>query len=69
MKRNNSCYSRDQIAGVHIQTVITSCNIEKPQQKYRLETMSNRLQVHLDKFTRSKFLPCASAVIQNIWSA
>lgn len=47
MKHNDSCYSRDQIAGVHIHTDITS-NTEESQQRYRLETMSNSLQVRLD---------------------
>ena len=37
----DSCYSGDHIAKGHIQTG-TTCNIEEPQQKYRLETVSNR---------------------------
>ena len=37
-----TCYSADHIAEYHIHTDIT-CNIEKPQQKYRLRTASNRL--------------------------
>ena len=38
-----SCNSGDQIAEVHTYTDITTCNIEEPQQKYRLGTVSNRL--------------------------
>ena len=37
-----SCYSGDHIARDHAHTDIT-CNIEKPQPKYRLLTASNRL--------------------------
>ena len=42
-----SSYSGDHIAEDHINTDITTCNIEKPQHKciYRLETVSNRLLV------------------------
>ena len=36
------CYSADHIAEDHIHTD-TTCNIEKPQQRYRLGTASNRL--------------------------
>ena len=42
-----SCYSRVHIAGDHIRTNITMCNIEEPQLKYRLGTVSNRLTVPL----------------------
>ena len=35
-------YSIDNIAEDYLQTDIT-CNIEEPQQKYRLETVSSRL--------------------------
>ena len=38
-----SCYLGDHIAGDHIDTDITICNIEEPQQKYRHRTASNRL--------------------------
>ena len=38
-----SRYSGYNIAEDHIYTDITTCNIEEPQQKYRLETVSNRL--------------------------
>ena len=31
------CYSGGHIAGDHIHTDITTCNIEGPQQKYRLD--------------------------------
>ena len=37
-----SCYSVHHIAEDHIHTGITN-NIEEPQQKYRLGTVSNRL--------------------------
>ena len=33
-----SCYLGDHIAGDHINTDITTCNNEEPQQKYRLGT-------------------------------
>ena len=32
------CYSGDHIAGDYIHTDITACNMEGPQQKYRLGT-------------------------------
>ena len=35
----DSCYSGDYIAGDHIHTDITICNIEEPQQEYRLGTV------------------------------
>ena len=40
-----SCYyySDDHNAKGHIQTDIKGCNIKEPQQKYRPETVSNRL--------------------------
>ena len=38
-----NCYSADRIAEDDIHTDIT-CNIEKPQQKYRLGTVGNRSQ-------------------------
>ena len=37
-----SCYSSDHIAEDYMHTDIT-CNMEEPQQKYRLGTVSNRL--------------------------
>ena len=37
------CYSDDHIAKDQIQTDIAICDIEEPQQKYRLGTVSNRL--------------------------
>ena len=37
-----NCYSADLIAEDYIHTNIT-CNIEEPQQKHRLGTVSNRL--------------------------
>ena len=36
-----SCFSSDHIAEDHIHMDITTCNIEEPQQKYRLGTISN----------------------------
>ena len=38
-----NCYSNDHIAEDHIHTYIT-CNREEPLQKYRLGTVSNRLE-------------------------
>ena len=38
-----SFYSCDHIARDHFHTDITACNIEEPQQKNRLETVSNGL--------------------------
>ena len=38
-----SSYSGDRIAGYHIHTDITTCNIEEPRQKYRIGPISNRL--------------------------
>ena len=37
-----SCYSGDT-AEDHIHTDITTCNIEEPQQKYRIGMVSKRL--------------------------
>ena len=37
-----NCYPADDIAEDHIHTDIT-CNIEEPQQKYRIGTVSKRL--------------------------
>ena len=48
------CYSDDYIAGDQIHTDITICNIEEPQQKYRLGTSSNRL--HGQTFPKIKIL-------------
>ena len=38
-----SCYSGNHIVGDYIHTDLTTFNIEEPQQKYRLGTVSNRL--------------------------
>ena len=38
-----SYYSGEHIAGYHTHTVLTTCNIREPQQKYHIETFSNRL--------------------------
>ena len=41
-----NCYSGDHIAKDHIHNVhtdIPTCNIEEPEQKYRLGTVSDRL--------------------------
>ena len=42
----DSCYSGDHIVRDQIHTDITTCNTEKPQQKYRLGMVSstNRLR-------------------------
>ena len=37
-------YSDDHIARDHIDKDITACNIEEPEQKYRLGMVSNRLR-------------------------
>ena len=37
-----SCYSGDHTAEDHIHTDITTCNIEEPQQKNPIGTVSNR---------------------------
>ena len=42
-KHNGNCNSGDHIAEDHIHMDITTCNIEVPQQKYRLGTVSKRL--------------------------
>ena len=47
-----SCYSGDHIAEDHIQTDITTCNIEEPQQKYRLGMASNSI-LKVCKFSQS----------------
>ena len=56
-------YSIDHIAEDHIHTDIT-CNIEEPQQKYRLGTVSNRLLGGLNMFYWTQTSPSASAVVQ-----
>ena len=38
-----NCYSDDHIAEDLIHTDITICDLEEPHQKYRLETVCNRL--------------------------
>ena len=38
-----SCYSDNHIAKDHIHTDIATCDIEEPQQNYRLGRVSNRL--------------------------
>ena len=38
----DSCYLGDHIAEGYIHTDLTACNMEEPQQNYRLETVSNR---------------------------
>ena len=63
-----NCYSGDLIADDHIHKDIT-CKIEERQQKYRLETVSNRLLGGLNMFVGSKPTPLVSAVVQNIGSA
>ena len=37
-----NCHSGDHIVKDHIHTYITTCNIEEPQQKYRLGTVRDR---------------------------
>ena len=53
LNRNHSrqLFFHDYIAGDHnIHTDTTICNIEEPPQKYRLVTVSNRLQEGLNMF-------------------
>ena len=60
-----SCYSGHYIAGDQI----TISNIGDPQQRYRLETVSNILQGGwggVKHVTESKPLPLASTVVWNI---
>ena len=73
-----SCYLADHIVGNHIHTDLTTSNIEKPQQKYHLRTVSNRLLGvwgwgggggRVTCFTGSKHSPFASVVVRNIFSA
>ena len=45
----SNCYSADHIAEDHIHKDIT-CNIDEPQQKYRLGTVSNRFIGGLNMF-------------------
>ena len=42
-KHNWQLYTGNHIAEDHILTDIATCNIEEPQQKYRLGTVSNKL--------------------------
>ena len=44
MKHIGQLHTRDHITEGHMHTDITTCNIEQPQQKCRLRTVSNRLQ-------------------------
>ena len=48
-------YSTDHFAEDHIHTDIT-CNIEEPQQKYRLRTVSNRLDGRVASTTTYSFI-------------
>ena len=43
-----SCYSADHDVEGHIQTDIP-CNIEEPQQKFRLGTVSNKIRLKSNK--------------------
>ena len=64
----SSCYSGDHIAEDQIHIDISSCNIEEPQQKYLLGTVSNRLfgGGGYTCFTGSQPSPLASAMVRNI---
>ena len=66
--RMSNSFSVDHTALDHIQTGITTCNIEESHQKYRLETVSNRLLGAKTSFTGPVSSPTACAVVQNIWS-
>ena len=59
-----SCYSIDHIAEDPIHTSI-AYNIEEPQQKYCLGTVSNRLLGGLNMFYRARTSPSASAIAQS----
>ena len=56
-------YSTDHIAEDYIHTDIT-CNIEEPQQKYHLETVSNRTLGGLNYFFWIQTSPFVSAIVQ-----
>ena len=70
-----SCYSGGHIAADRIHTGITICNIEDPQQMYRLGTASNRLHNKweggsLNMFHRIQTLTfCFCSDTKHIWSA
>ena len=66
--RMSNSFSVDHTALDHIQTGITTCNIDESHQEYRLETVSNRLLGALTSFTGPVSSPTACAVVQNIWS-
>ena len=59
-------YSAVHIADDHIHADITY-NIEEPQQKYRLGTVSNRLLGAKTSFTGSKPHPTVKKHMQNIY--
>ena len=64
-----SCYSDDHTAGDHMHTDITTTyNKEEQQQKYCIETVSNRLwgRVALNMFYLAQTSPSAPAQVQNI---
>ena len=65
-----NCYSIDHIAGDHIPTDIT-CNIEEPQQKYRLGTVSNRLlrmfsMSYAPYYTVGQFMCAKVNIVQSV---
>ena len=64
-----NCYSTDQTAEDHIHTDI-ACNIEEPQQKYRLGTVSNRILGSREGVLKPVLLdpnpPSASVIVQLI---
>ena len=66
-----SCYSGDHIAEGHTHTDITTCNIEEPQKKYRLGTVSNRFQrgVERDMIYWIQTLTLCFCRELKIWSA
>ena len=64
-----SCNSGDHTAEDNTHTDITTCYIEKQQQKYRLGTVSNRWGGGVICLTGSKPSPLASAMFRNIWTA
>ena len=59
-----NCYSINHIVEDYIHMNIT-CNIEEPQQKYHLETVSNRLLGGLNMFYWTQTSPNASYIDQS----
>ena len=52
-----SCYTGYHTAGDYIHVNIIKCNMEEPQKKYRLATVSKRLVEDLKNYFVYCFLP------------